>query len=327
MSVETEQPRIPPSGDGRGIPRPVMKKVRWPIALVWLVPIAAAIGAGIYFYEYFQQRGPVITISFTDGTGIRSNDTKVMYRGVEIGVVEDVTVSADHDHVIVSARLHRPEADMARAGTEFWVVRPQVSMSGISGLSTILSGPYIDLMPGTGEAATEFAGLDQPPQIPEPGLTIRIRAARVEQLQIGAPIFYRGIQIGSVRSMALTNVANGVELTVLIQPRYAVLVRTTSIFWLVKGVDIKGGIFSGVKLNVDSLQALVEGGITFNTSPKNLGQPAPADKEFALYEEPKDEWVNWAPPIALPPEPAPQPQSTMHLPTGADALRSGGSAR
>ena len=143
--------------------------------------------------------------------------------------------------------------------------------------------------------ATQFAGLDQPPQLPEPGTTFRIRAVRVEQLQINAPVFYRGVEIGSVRSMELANSADAVWLTVLIQPRYAVLVRTTSIFWLVKGVDLKGGIFSGVKLNVDSLQALVEGGITFNTPPKNLGQPAPPGKAFALYEEPKDEWVNWAP--------------------------------
>jgi paraquat-inducible protein B len=200
-----------------------------------------------------------------------------------------------------------------------------VSLSGISGLSTLLSGPYIDLAPGGGAPATEFAGLDQPPQLPEAGLTIRIRAVRIEQLQAGAPVLYRGVQIGSVRSMALADSADAVELTVLIQPRYVTLVRTTSIFWLVKGIDLKGGIFSGVQMKVDSLQALIEGGITFNTSPKNLGQPAKSGAEFALYEEPKDEWVNWAPRLALPPQPAESTeQKAAHLPTGEDAMESAG---
>jgi paraquat-inducible protein B len=311
--------------DDRALPRPVMKKLRWPIALIWLVPLAAAAGAGFYFYAYFQERGPVIAITFTDGTGIRTEDTKVMYRGVEIGHVEDVVLSGDHQHVVVSARLNRPDGDLARAGTIFWIVRPQVSFSGVSGLSTLLSGPFIDLMPGSGDPATQFSGLDEPPQLPAPGLTIRVRAVRVAQLQVNAPVFYRGVEVGSVRSLALGDNADQVDLTVLIQPRYVKLVRTSSVFWLVKGIDLKGSVFSGVNLKLDSLQALIQGGITFSTPPNDLGKPAKSGADFPLFEEPKDEWVNWAPRIPLPPATTQSQEQGMHLPSGADALRSAGS--
>jgi paraquat-inducible protein B len=322
VSVETE---INVESDQRSIPRPAMKKSRWPMALVWLVPLAAAVGAGFYFHSYFLDQGPLITVTFSDGTGIRTSDTKVMYRGVEVGQVEEITLSGDHQHVVVSARLHRPEGDLARAGTIFWIVRPKLSMTGVSGLSTLLSGPYIDLEPGNGAATTQFAGLDSPPQLPEPGLIIRVQAVRIEHLQVDSPVYYRGVEIGSVRSLALGDTADSAELTVLIQPRYATLVRTTSVFWLVKGVDVKGGIFSGVQMKLDSLQALIEGGITFSTPPNDLGQPAASNAEFGLYEEPKDQWVNWAPRIPLPPETSPSSEKKeTHLPTGQDALESPG---
>jgi paraquat-inducible protein B len=324
MSVETEEKM---AGGGREIPRPVMKKLRWPMALVWLVPLAAAIGAGFYFHDYLSDQGPVSLLTFTDGSGIRPTDTKVLYRGVVVGSVEEVALSEDHKHVVVSARLHKPDGDLARAGTIFWIVRPKISMTGVSGLTTLLSGPYIDLSPGNGELMTEFAGLDEPPQLPEPGLTIRVRAVRVEHVQVDSPVYYRGVEIGSVRSLALGDAADSVELNVLIQPRYATLVRTTSIFWLVKGVDVKGGIFSGVSMKLDSLQAIIEGGLTFSTPPDHLGKPAASGAEFPLYEEPKDEWVNWAPRIPLPPETAETQKQGTKLPTGQDALESAGSGR
>jgi paraquat-inducible protein B len=325
VSIETENKA---ENDQRSIPRPAMKKSRWPIALVWLVPLAAAVGAGFYFHSYFLDQGPLISVTFSDGTGIRPSDTKVMYRGVEVGQVEDITLSEDHQHIVVSARLHRPEASLARAGTKFWIVRPQVSFARVSGLSTLLSGPYIDLAPGNGAAATQFVGLDAPPQLPEPGLIIHVKAVRIEHLQVDAPVYYRGVEVGAVRSLALGDTAESVELTVLIQPRYATLVRTTSVFWLVKGVDVKGGLFSGVQMKLGSLQALIEGGITFSTPPNDLGQPAASGAEFGLYEDPKDQWVNWAPRILLPPEtPTSSEKTGAHLPTGLDAIDSSGSER
>ena len=90
-----------------GIPMAIVKKMRWPYPLIWIVPLLAAVGAGFYLYEYFQTWGTKITISFTDGNGLKSGETKVLHRGVEVGEVQAVELSADKSSVLVRVRLQK----------------------------------------------------------------------------------------------------------------------------------------------------------------------------------------------------------------------------
>ncbi|MBW3067880.1 MCE family protein, partial [Pseudomonas aeruginosa] len=87
---------------------------------------------------------------------------------------------------------------------------------------------------------------------------------------------------------------------VLIEPRYAPLVRSGSRFWKASGIGVDAGLFKGVKVRTESLEALLEGGIAFAT-PNNpeMGGPAQPGQTFALFDEPQEGWMQGAPKIAL----------------------------
>lgn len=301
--------------------KPVVKKRRWPHLLVWLVPLAAAAALGFYFLQYRQEHGPKISVTFEDASGLKEGETKVLYRGVDVGSVSAVKLAKDHSHVVVEVELHQDQKDFARTGAAFWIVRPEVSFSGITGLNTILSGPYIGCWPGSGETTTRFQGLSKQPVAQVQGLRIVLHAVRLEHLQQDAPVYFRGFQVGSIEKIELAPEADGVDLHVFIQPRYAVLVHSNSKFWIVNPVDIKGGIFTGVELKVEPLRALVSGGIMFATPEEDMGPQSAQDSQFGLYEEPESKWLNWSPRIKLPP-PSPEEQETTPLPNGNQALNS-----
>src|SRR5271170_7309217 len=93
---------------------------------------------------------------------------------------------------------HRSQAAFATQGTRFWIVRPEISVESISGLSTVVSGPYIEASPGNGPPATDFLGLDKPPAAQGDGLHVVLHAVRVGNLQTNSPLYFRGIQVGLI---------------------------------------------------------------------------------------------------------------------------------
>ncbi len=309
------------AADGKH-PRMKKKKMRWPLVLIWLIPVLTAAGAGIYVYEYLQERGTLITISFDDGSGLREGETIVSHRGVEIGKISELQLSEDQKQVMVKVRLHRTADAFAKKGALFWVVRPEISTASISGLTTITSGPYIDSAPGEGESAEEFTGLEKAPSAMGAGLHVMLHTVRLNRLQAESPVYYRGIQVGVIQDVQLSQAADGVDVQLFIQERYSQLVRTNSQFWVISGFDVKGGLFSGVQVKLDSLRSLLAGGITFASPEEGMGAAAKEGAEFALYDEPKKEWLDWSPKIAIPPGDLPPQNGPPSLPHPADAVRS-----
>jgi paraquat-inducible protein B len=102
-----------------------------------------------------------------------------------------------------------------------------------------------------------------------------------------------------VEKVQLSPDATDVLVHAFIRRRYNVLVRTTSEFWIVSGADVRGGLFSGVRVKLESLRSLITGGITFATPPKQIGDPAAPGDHFPLYDEPKKDWLKWSPKIPL----------------------------
>lgn len=305
---------------GHTIAKPIIKRMHWPYPIVWIVPLLAAVAAGFYFRDYLLNRGPQVTVSFNDGSGLKEEQTKVLYKGVEVGEIASVELSADHSNVLVHVRLQKRQDVFARQGALYWVVRPEISFGGISGLNTVLSGPYIEATPGNGPATTEFTGLQKPPSALGPGLHIVLHAPRLEHVQPESAVYYRGIQVGTVQSIGLNPNADGVEMRIFIQHRYESLVRTNSEFWIVNGLDIKAGLLSGVQMKLDSLRALIAGGVTFNSPDDKLGPPAQDGADFAVYDEPKKEWPNWAPKIPLAPDDSESTDQQAQAHTGQQAL-------
>ncbi|HEX7053141.1 MAG TPA: MlaD family protein [Burkholderiales bacterium] len=273
------------------------RRVRW----VWVVPLVAVAVAAWLVFQRIEQRGPEITVTFEDGAALRVGQTPLRYRGVQIGEVSGVGLSEDEQHAVVRIRLHRDAGRIAREGSRFWIVRPRVGWGSFSGLNTVLSGPEIQVIPGRPDAPrqTEFAGLEAPPAAIEGGLHIVLRAER-PKMRPDAPVYYRGVEVGTVQKLDLAPNALSADVHVIIYPRFAALVREGSAFWDVSGVAVKGGIFKGMQVELESLRSFITGGVEFATPPGT--RRAKPGTVFFLYDQPKPEWLAWAPKIPIPGE-------------------------
>jgi len=290
---------------GEELPKARLRRRRL-FNFAWLVPLIAAAIAGWLIWQRYQERGPEVTISFSDGAGLRVGVTPVKYRGVVIGEVSGVGLSRDHKHVLVRTRLQRDAANaLAREGAIFWIVRPQVGFGNVQGLNTVLTGPEINVLPPRTEDAPkayEFAGLDSAPVgLGMPGLKIVLRAERPRSIRANTPVHYRGVEVGVVQNVELAPNATSADVHVLIYERYAGLVRQGSAFWDTSGVNVHGGLLKGIEVDIESLRAIATGGIEFAT-PSEKAPRAKPGTVFFLYDKPKEEWLSWLPRIPLAPE-------------------------
>jgi paraquat-inducible protein B len=285
------------------LPRAKVKQHRWSFPVMWVVPVVAALVAGYLVYDQVREFGPKITIQFKDGSGLKAGRTLIQYNGVRIGEVKVVKLSDDLRDVVVEARLLRSAASIAREGSEFWIVRLGTELQDISNLGTVITGAYIQVLPGTGEPKSDFIGMEGSQAALEPdGLEIVLHTNHLGSLKPSSPVYYRGIEVGAVRVCQLSANATVAEIHVLIKPRYVKLVRSSSKFWNASGADVKFGLFSGLQINVESLKSLVAGGIAFATPSEPQARQAKNGAVFPLYEEPAKDWLEWAPRIQIPPE-------------------------
>jgi len=306
----------------RHLPKPIVKRTHWFLSLVWVVPVFAAAVAAYYLYVHRADHGPLITLTITDATGLKIGQTRVVHLGVEVGQVADCQLSQDQKQALVRIRLKRSADSFAKKGATFWIVRPEISTQEISGLATILSGPYIDASPGSGDTQTEFTGLQSRPVSTEDGLRIVLKAPHLERLQPQSPVCFRGIEVGDIEDIQLSPDAASVDVHVFIRHRFIPLVKSNSQFWIVSAVDLKGGLFTGIQMRVESLRSLLTGGIGFATPAQNMGEQTTDGSEFVLHDEPKKDWLDWAPKIQIESDDSDMRPTNTPLPPSAGAIRS-----
>ncbi|MEE2912803.1 MAG: MlaD family protein [Planctomycetota bacterium] len=268
---------------------------------VWLIPTIAIIVTSVLYIRWEMTRGPLITITFTDAGGL-SAESPIIYRGAIVGRIEQVSLDEDLSHVVVSARLDATAKGLARKGTKWWVVRPSISLQGISGLETIFGPRYIELVPGYGDYTYDFDGSTDP--FHGNGKNFTLNAASAENISIGTPIYFRGIEVGSITDKNLANNAASVRLQVVIEEQYTPLVHTNTKFWNVSGVSIDADLF-GLDLHTGPLASLIRGGIAMAT-PDRAGKVAPENYAFTLSDTFDDDSLEWFPQIDLLGEPEPE---------------------
>jgi paraquat-inducible protein B len=283
------------------LPAARVTRRRWRVAIIWVVPLVAAIVAGYLVYTRLSEFGATITIRFRDGSGVKAGQTELRYRGVPVGEVTAVELSRSREHVLVKTRLRRSAGSLAREGSLFWIVRPEVGFGTVRGLSTVISGSYIQALPGTGKAKSSFTGLERAsPTQGQAGLKLTLSTSQLGSLRPGSPVYYRGIEVGSVTTADLNSDATAAHVQVFIPQRYERLVRIGSRFWTVSGVDIDFGLFRGLEVNIESLRALMAGGIAF-ASPDDGAPPAKDGALFLLHDKPQPEWLEWRPRVPIAP--------------------------
>ena len=134
------------------------------VSVVWIIPIVAALVAAGIAVQKILMEGPTITIVFTKAEGIEAGKTFINYKDVEIGHVTKVSLSRDFKQVMVTAKIDKSAAGLLVQDSKFWIESPRASLSGVSGIGTLLSGNYIGLEPGSSAKIThEFTGLETPP--------------------------------------------------------------------------------------------------------------------------------------------------------------------
>jgi paraquat-inducible protein B len=264
-------------------------------SFAWVVPCIAVLIALGLFVQWQLAKGPLITIAFEDANGI-TPESLVMYRGTIVGRVESIQLSEDSTEVLVHARLQNHASSLAREGSAWWVVHPSVSLQGVQGLETIVGPRYIAVLPGSGEQTFTFNGSPHPTQTG--GAPYVLIAGSADNLSIGSPIFYKGIEVGMIQSIMLAKNASTVRLGCYIQDLYTPLIRTNSVFWNVSGIRIDANLL-GIDLQAGPITSWVKGGISFAT-PNDVGAIAPEGYAFTLEEDVDDDWLDWSPEINLP---------------------------
>jgi len=257
-------------------------------APIWLVPIAAVAVAGWLGWKTYSQRGPLITITFASAEGIEAGRTRVMLRNVEVGMVEFLDLSRDLSRVEVHARMRSDLKEHLTTGTRFWVVRPRLGVGGVSGLGTLFSGVYVEMEPGKGSRTETFKGLEEPPVLPPSGdgKSFVLRARSLGSLSRGSPVYYRGVSVGEVLGATLAPDSQSVAVNVFVRGPHDQLVHPETRFWNASGIEVSAGGGAGFRARAESLQAVILGGIAFDTRPEGTGEgPSPKDSEFELYAD------------------------------------------
>jgi len=256
------------------------------LPLVWLVPaVALAIGAWLAI-SHWLERGTTIIISFRTAEGLQAGKTKIKYKDIDIGQITEIHLAPDLSGVIATAELVKGAESRVVADTRFWVVRPRISGSTVSGLQTLLSGSYVAMDVGKStQRARVFTGLEQPPAFTTdaPGLQLTLRAEDIGSLDVGSPVYFRRLQVGQVAAYELERDGKAVKITVFITAPYQQFVNASSRFWHASGIDMALDT-EGVRVKTESLLSMVIGGIAFATR-FDEAEPAPlaADAVFELY--------------------------------------------
>ena len=238
-----------------------------------------------------------ITLEFRNGQGLCEGMTQIRYLGLPVGLVEKVVPG--EGKVLVTARLRDGYDYLRRRGSVFSIVRPQIELQKISGLETLVSGIYIDCIPGQGgDLAGKFLGSNQAEAdlLEDAAGTFEIRLTSPStKISPGTPILYRGLKVGVITRKALGKNGSSVVLTTSIRNEYAPLLRENTRFWNISGVKISGGLIS-LNVQASAFESRGLGGVEFATPAGPAGgETVKPGHAYDLYDSPRKEWLLWTP--------------------------------
>ena len=258
------------------------------LSLIWAIPVVTAV-IGIWLaWQTLSERGPLITITFETAEGLQATQSHVRHKEVDMGVVQKIALTPDLRRVQVTVRMNKEAEPLLTGNAQFWVVRPRFFAGNISGLSTLFSGSYIDLLPSSegGDAKRDFVGLENPPvlQSDVPGRTFLLNAGSIGSLNLGSPIMYRDLEVGEILGWDVGEMARNVTVHAFVRAPFDKYVHDNSRFWNASGASVQLGA-NGLQFQMESLRAVVLGAIAFETpdDPKITGE-SESNREFSLYQ-------------------------------------------
>ena len=256
------------------------------VPLVWAVPLVAGLIALWLAWDTYSKKGPTITITFDSGDGLQAGQSQLKFKDVTMGTVKSIAVTPDFNKVVVTVETTREAEPLLGEKTVFWIVKPQLFAGSLSGLDTLISGSYIGMVPSAekGKRGTNFVGSQYPPILTTavPGTTFTLETRKLGSLSLGSPIFYRGLEVGTVLGWDLGEMARHVSVHAFVKAPFDKYVHEDSQFWNASGVSFKLGA-NGVEVQMESFRALLLGGIAFESRPDTKAPVAAANQQFPLY--------------------------------------------
>ena len=254
-------------------------------AMVWIIPILAFLTGAWLLFQHIRHTGPEITLLMKDAEGLEVNTTAIKVLNVTVGKVTSIKISPNEKGVKIKAQLTADVRNMMREDTRFWIVKPRIDQSGITGLNTLVSGSYIAFTPGhSKKSADSFVVDDLPPAsaIGQSGIRLRLKGHSDKLLSPGSPLLYGDISAGQVEKAYFDPKSNSVHYQIYVNSPYDSLIGTKVKFWLQTGVQVTatGG---GVHIDSAPIPALLSGAIVFKTTKEGKGAPITNDAEFTLY--------------------------------------------
>lgn len=265
-------------------PMPLIKRHRGP-SVVWLLPFLAAIIAGWLMIKSYQDAGIMIEVQFETAEGLEAGVTRVMYRGLPTGMIKTLKLNDDLKSVTAMVEMEKEASEILVEGSRFWLVKPQISLSGVKGLDTLLSGYYIELQPGKGKEQFRFIADNEPapPLKSHEGLYLSLLADSAQSIQRGAKVYYRQIEVGEVINFGLSNDSDRIRIELFIEQAYRHLITDNTRFWNASGVSLKANL-SRIDLRFGSLASIIAGGISFYTPPGDNTELTP-NHQFHLFPD------------------------------------------
>lgn len=255
------------------------------LSAVWLLPLIALAIAGYIVLDHYRERGPVITVSLKNASGLKAGQTPLRFRDVDIGKVEEIGFDPEFNRIEAMVRVSREAAARMGSDTQFWVVQPEVTASGVRGLETLFSGSYLatDLTEaGDGARPAIYEALEQQPLTAPgaPGARVTLAGAGSASLSPGAPIYFKGLEVGQIESRRLAPDSGQLEYDAFVHAPYDEWLKPGARFWDASGFDLSLGA-DGVRFSMAAVSTLLRGGVAFDiVSP---GEGDGPESRYTLY--------------------------------------------
>lgn len=281
---------VPDAVSDSALPEVQIQRQRWP-SPVWLIPLAALLIGVWLLVQHWYSKGEKIAVSFASAEGIQPGTTEVRYKAVTVGKVSKVTLDEELNPVVTLV-LNKEISNVLDCSAQFWVVRPRIRGAEISGLGTIFSGTYVEMLPFNQEGGTPsrdsllcYQALDEPPPLKpnRPGRNFVLEADSMGSVDIGTPIFYKQLKVGEVTNFSLAETTGTVELDIFVEDPYFLFVNKGTRFWNASGAEFKMDS-SGAEFRMESLTSLLIGGIAFETQRVDSSMVSAEGERFTLFE-------------------------------------------
>ena len=239
-------------------------------------------------WDTLSKEGPTITVYFESAEGLQAGQSQLKFKDITLGTVKSLDLSADHTHAIVTIATTKQAEPLLTDKTLLWVVKPRLFAGNLSGLSTLLSGAYIAMLPPetAGKPRRDFIGREEPPVLEAnvPGHTFLLKANRLGSISLGSPVFFRDLNVGEVLGWDIADMAEFVTVHAFVRAPFDSYVHDQTRFCDASGLTVKlAG--TGVEIQMESLRALLLGGIAFETPSGNHSEASAEESRLSAVCE------------------------------------------